>query len=405
MRIAYVCLDRGIPLLGHKGASNHVPEFIAGARGLGHEVEVFCARVGKSERQTPYVVRKVKASKRSTEIPGLAAGEVSSLDQNEVLQSTLEPAHGEAPFDVVYERYSLWSFGALEFAERHRVPFVLEVNSPLRVEQKNYRTLNLEPAARAIENLVFRAATVVVGVSQRVADYVDSRSHRQPSTVVVPNGVDLDLFSRVTPARPGDSFTIGFVGSLKPWHGLETLLKAFRRLVQESPDYRLLIVGDGPQRSWIEDYARENGLSHRVEITGGVEKTSIPGLLERMDVATAPYPALDDFYFSPLKLFEYMAAGGAIVASRIGQVADVIQHGETGLLVNPGSMDELTESIRLLRANPDLRRRLGLAAHREAFQLHGWERRVRLVLEIVPVPTSERPEVAPETQPVSAYAN
>ena len=411
MRIGYVCLDRGIPLLGHKGASNHVREFIAAARGLGHEVEVFCSRVGKSSVLLPFPVHKIQTPRQPEQLPTRLAAEITSLDQNEVLRNTLEQAHAEAPFDVIHERYSLWSFGALEFAGRHRVPYILEVNSPLLVEQKNYRSLHLEPAARAIEELVFRAATVVVGVSQRVADYVVNRSHRKGATVVVPNGVDLDLFSRVTPARPKDGFTIGFVGSLKPWHGLETLMKAFRRLAQESPDYRLLIVGDGPRRSWIEDYARENGLSHLVEISGGVEKTSIPGLLERMDTATAPYPALDDFYFSPLKLFEYMAAGRAIVASRIGQVAEVIRHGQTGLLAEPGSTEELTESIRLLRANPNLRQQLGLAARREAFQHHGWERRVRSVLETVSgTALASGPAAAPKSQTVEspvvgAYAN
>ena len=354
----------------------------------------------------PFPVNEIQTSQQPDQLPTRLAAEIAALDQNEVLRNTLEQAHRDTPFDVLYERYSLWSFGALEFAERHRLPFVLEVNSPLLVEQKNYRSLHLEPAARAIEELVFRASTVVVGVSQRVADYVVSRSHRKKATVVVPNGVDLDLFSVVTAVRPSVCFTIGFVGSLKPWHGLETLMKAFQRLVQESPDYRLLIVGDGPRRSWIEDYARENGLSHLVEITGGVEKTSIPGLLERMDVATAPYPALDDFYFSPLKLFEYMAAGRAIVASRIGQIAEVMRHGRTGLLVKPDSVDELTESIRLLRADLNLRQRLGLAARREAFQHHGWESRVRSVLETVSTAASASgPPVAPESQIASTYAN
>ena len=373
MRVGYVCLDRGIPLFGHKGASNHVREFVGATCGLGHHVEVFCARVGKSAATAPFPFQRIKTGRS----PG---GDFVALAQNAVLREALHKAHRREPFDVIYERYSLWSFGALEFAENHNLPFVLEVNSPLRVEQKNYRSLSLEPAARAIEERVFRAATVVVGVSKQVVDYVVSRSRRTRPTVVVPNGVDLNLFSTITPAQPNSHFTLGFVGSLKPWHGLETLMKAFRMLADESPDYRLLIAGDGPQRHWIESYTRENDLTDVVELAGGVEKSSIPGLLARMDVATAPYPNLDDFYFSPLKLFEYMAAGRAIVASGIGQVTEIVHHGRTGMLVTPGDSQELVDTIRLLRADADLRRRLGLAAHEEAVRHHGWDRRVQTIL-------------------------
>ena len=383
MRIGYICLDRGIPLFGHKGASNHVREFIGGLGKLGHPVEVFCARMGGSAADAPFVVRRVKASKGQAELPAGLASEAAALGQNAKLRELLEKAHRHEPFDLIYERYSLWSFAGLEFAEARGLPFVLEVNSPLLVEQKRYRSLSLEPAARAVEQLLFRSATLVAGVSRQVAAYVRSSSGRVQPTVVIPNGVDLDLFSSVPAAPAGDYFTLGFVGSLKPWHGLETLMEAFKTLAGESPDYRLLIAGDGPQRPWLERYMREHALTSVVELTGAVEKGRIPCLLGRMGVAVAPYPKLDDFYFSPLKLFEYMAAGRAIVASSIGQVAEILQHGRNGLLVRPADTKELAESIRLLRSNTELRRKLGQTAQREAFAKHGWERRVETFLNCV----------------------
>ena len=270
MRIGYICLDRGVPLFGHKGASNHVREFIGGLLKLSHQVEVFCARLGGAAADAPFVVRRVKAAERQAELPAGLASEVAALDQNAKLRELLEKAHRREPFDLIYERYSLWSFAGLEFAEVHGLPFVLEVNSPLLAEQKRYRSLSLEPAARAVEQLLFRSATLVVGVSRQVADYVRSRSGRVQPTVVIPNGVDLDLFSSVPAPPAGDHFTLGFVGSLKPWHGLETLLEAFKTLAGESPDYRLLIAGDGPLRPWLERYVREHGLTGVAELTGAV---------------------------------------------------------------------------------------------------------------------------------------
>jgi glycosyltransferase involved in cell wall biosynthesis len=81
--------------------------------------------------------------------------------------------------------------------------------------------------------------------------------------------------------------------------------------------------------------------------------------LSVMDVAVAPYPALEDFYYSPLKLYEYMAAGRAVVASRIGQVAEVVSDGLTGLLHEPGDCEGLAQCIRRLRCDGGLKRELG----------------------------------------------
>ena len=88
----------------------------------------------------------------------------------------------------------------------------------------------------------------------------------------------------------------------------------------------------------------DRGLTNRTELTGAVEPAEIPALLARMDIAVAPYPDLADFYFSPLKVMEYMAAGRAVVASRIGDIDGLIRHGETGLLCAAGDRDALAQA-------------------------------------------------------------
>ena len=117
---------------------------------------------------------------------------------------------------------------------------------------------------------------------------------------------------------------MGFVGTLRPWHGVEGLIEAFAVLHGLDPDVRLLIVGDGPLRNTLESMAADRGVSHAVDFRGAVEPSEVPRMLASMDVAVAPYPPLDDFYFSPLKLFEYMAAGCAIVAAAIGQINQTV---------------------------------------------------------------------------------
>ena len=194
MRIAYVCTDPGIPLWGDKGAANHVREFVAALDQLGHRTTLFVARTGDGPRSLDVPVRRIRAAAPRADLPSDLQRETSSLDRNDTLRDALEKAHSKRPFDLVYERYSLWSYSARNFASLQRLPYCLEVNAPLRVEQARYRDLQLDSAAGAIESLLFSTADVVVGVSTEVVDYVLSRVRRNAPTITVPNGVDLALF-------------------------------------------------------------------------------------------------------------------------------------------------------------------------------------------------------------------
>jgi glycosyltransferase involved in cell wall biosynthesis len=202
---------------------------------------------------------------------------------------------------------------------------------------------------------------------------------------VLPNGVDHHRFHpQVEPALPGPtgSFTVGFTGSLKPWHGLLDLMDVFAELHGSDGPARLLVVGEGPMREELEDRATRAGLGPSVILTGAVDAAAVPPMLASMDVAVAPYPALEGFYFSPLKIFEYMAAGRAIVAAAIGQVSDVIDDGATGLLYPPGDVAALLASLLHLRADGPARERLGRAARQVAVRRHGWDSVVARVLAL-----------------------
>jgi glycosyltransferase involved in cell wall biosynthesis len=198
--------------------------------------------------------------------------------------------------------------------------------------------------------------------------------------------VDIKRFQPVVQPMPhqevNGKFTLGFVGSLKVWHGTDILLKAFQLLLKHCPAYHLLIVGDGPQRNWIEEYVRDAHIGEKVTITGWVAYDKLPNLIQKMDITVAPYPSLDKFYFSPLKLFEYMAAGKPVVASRIGSIQRAIQDRVTGLLVRPGDSEDLVEKIEQLRSDMDFRKAIGSAAAQEA-EHHTWEQNARRVVDFV----------------------
>jgi glycosyltransferase involved in cell wall biosynthesis len=175
---------------------------------------------------------------------------------------------------------------------------------------------------------------------------------------------------------------VGFVGSLKPWHGLPTLVEAFALLQGRHPDARLRVVGEGPEGPRLLEDLSRRGLSGAAELTGAVPPGDVPGLLAGMDAAVAPYPRLKRFYFSPLKVYEYMASGLPVVASRVGQLDGLIDDRVNGLLCPPGDATALAAELEELRGDAGLRRRLGAAARAAVVRDHTWEAVARRLLRL-----------------------
>src|SRR6266705_3504937 len=334
MRIAYITADPGVPVFGRKGCSIHVQEVLRAMIKRGAQIELFaanCSGVPPGDLAPVHLHPLMLPPKGD-----LAFREQKCLAANEPLHAALE---SEGPFNFVYERYSLWSFAGMEYARATGTPGLLELNAPLIEEQTEHRGLIDLPNAKGVAERVLGAATALVAVSDEVAEHFDTFAAAKGKISVVPNGVNPDQYppdlKPSLPAPPG-TFTVGFVGSMKPWHGVTRLLEAFSRLHERCPETRLLLVGDGPGRAQLVAEAASRGVDKVVQLNGAVSPCDVPGLLDSMDVAVAPSPALANFYFSPLKVYEYMAAGLPVVASRIGQLAGLIQDSVTGLHCAPG---------------------------------------------------------------------
>lgn len=380
MRIAYVCADPGVPVFGRKGCSIHVQEVIHAFRGLGANVELFATRTGGDP---PPEFANVNVHSLTALPKGdIAEREDAAFRANDDLREALKSA---GRFELVYERYSLWSFAAMEYAREANVPGLLEVNAPLIEEQAKHRGLVNRRRAESVAEKVFSSAAAVLAVSDQVANYVKQYLAEKDRVYVVPNGVDPSRFpqdQKPSLLSPPGTFTIGFVGTLKPWHGLEYLIEAFAILRESDEQTRLLIVGDGPERPKIEEVLKTKSLLNAVHFTGAVPPHEIPGLLASMDAAAAPYPAGENFYFSPLKVYEYMAAGIPVAASRIGQLENVIDDKINGLLVSPGNAIELARALEQLRNDAELRTRLSRAARAAVIEKHTWEAVARRIFAI-----------------------
>lgn len=366
MRILYLSADRGIPVRGHKGAAVHVRALADALVNAGHTVTIFTPRPGPANGPAPL------AEIVHCPLPDLGTGhELHGFHGPEATDGQAQAYAGvladaalawlaDNPCDVIYERYSLWSDAGARLRAATGLPMILEVNAPLRAEAARHRSLDDDGLAAQIEATQFAAADFVAVVSQPLADYVIAHGADPAHVHVLPNAVDPQHFHPAV--RGGDvraryglhgRTVVGFAGRMRPWHDGSTLLRAFRRLHASDPVYHLLLVGEMAPELLADIEAA--GLAHAVTCTGPVPHDQVPEHLAAMDVAVSSHAAAEagaTFYFSPLKLFEYLACGVPTVAADVGQPGGLIRPGHTGYLYPPGDDAALAAAIQALTADP-----------------------------------------------------
>ena len=396
MNVAYLCADRGIPVLGFKGASVHVREMVCAFARTGHEVTLFCTQRGAGNPAPPGSCLELPTQDDSARIAALAEElGVSAAAADKTLRRELERlaqdralpawvlaslnAMGRVP-DLLYERYSLFHRAGVEIAAALGIPHILEVNAPLVEEQAQFRGLAQRELAERTEREVFARADHVVAVSAAMKGYVMRQGVPEARVTVLPNGVDGGRFHPGVDGRElrarhglGEHPVIGFVGSLKPWHGIDLLLDAFRSVRERHPEARLLVVGDGPAMDELRLRAASAPFAGSVELAGHVAHGEVPAYLAAMDVTVAPYQPREEFYFSPMKVIESMAAGRPVVAPRIGQIEELVRDGVEGRLYRPGDTAACAAAVCELLDDAGSRREMGRRAAHRAHCDFAWE--------------------------------
>jgi glycosyltransferase involved in cell wall biosynthesis len=221
-------------------------------------------------------------------------------------------------------------------------------------------------------------ARAIVGVSDRIIVVSESvgeavLSPSDPPHEVVPNATDPDEFR---PGRSDDATTILFVGRLVENKGPQDLLSVVPDIVDADDDVRFRFVGTGPMADDLAVRARDLGVSGSVAFPGHVD--SVAEEMARADVFCRPSYSEG----MPLTLLEAMASGLPVVVSDVAGTGDVVEHGETGLLVEPGDSDALSRQISRLVLNPDLIKSVGDRAREVVVGEYTWDRRGERMIDI-----------------------
>jgi glycosyltransferase involved in cell wall biosynthesis len=368
----------------------HIRGIVHALRALGHQVDVVSPPGVDVDREKPQKAATAAPKKRaspwslvSKKAPELMF-EAAEMAYNAYAAPALAARLARTDYRLLYERYALFSVAGVLTAERRGLPFILEVNDSAVVSR--IRPLKLQAAARRIERFVWNRADAIVTITGYFRDLIVEAGVPPERVHVIPNAVDSAAFADPPDGRAvreklglAGKVTIGYVGAINFWRRVDLLIEAFAELAPKHPDAHLVLIGEGPDRQAVADSARAAGLQDRVHLPGKVPHAEIPAHLAALDITVIPH---SNTYGSPMKLFEYMAAGRVVVAPWLPPIVEVIGDDDGGVLYAPLDRSALVRALDGLLADPARRIALGARAREKALAGYVWQRHAQTILDI-----------------------
>lgn len=317
----------------------------------------------------------------------------------------------KAAFDLIkpayiYERLCLGNYAGALLSKTMGIPYIVEYNGSEISMRRSFDGVGYiyEREYLLAEALAFKQATMISVVSAEVKAGLVARGVSADKILVNPNGADLHAYAPATsrekdeirreagldPAKP----VVGFTGTFGGWHGIEVLAAAIPRICERVPDAQFLLIGDGAYKHLVDKAVEQHALQSRVASTGRVPQAQGARLLKACDLFVSPHSShmVDSKFFgSPTKIFEYMAVGGAIVASDLEQIGQILSPSLRGqeladrdlppgnaraVLCVPGDVDDFTEAVSRLLERQDLWASLGFNARQAVERHYSWQRHV-----------------------------
>ncbi len=372
------------------GSANKAIGFIRALNELGHDAKIYWRSVQPEELVGTTLKHKLR--ERLKKYLSKYVHDIRRLASNwRYYRQELDILRHEQP-DILLLRSELYNFSALRAARKLQIPVVLEVDCPTAYEHRYLSgrdKIKLGTLPERIEKWNWRHSKAIIAISNILRDYLICNSVDPEKITVIPNGADPHRF------RPGvaddalrrrfplqGKVVIGWIGSLVGWSGLENLLAVAKRVLELRPQVAFLFVGGGKNQEIIEKTFQQQDIGRRIFLTGTIDWDEVPAYLDLMDITIAPYPKLDFWYPSSMKIFEYMAAEKLVIASSVGQIAEVIEDGINGLLFDPDQQEELLDKILLAVDEPVKRTEIAHHARQTVLEKYTWEAHARKMITI-----------------------
>ncbi|HEY0606734.1 MAG TPA: glycosyltransferase family 4 protein [Herpetosiphonaceae bacterium] len=379
MRLIYVA--SGISVPGSYGGSTHTFEVAHGLAALDHEVHVVAHH---PRRQLSTTLRPQRVELSGFQLHYIDLPKPLSLLGYPHIARLLRQVRP----DALIERYYNLAGAGMLAAHRARIPSLLEVNAlivdPPAVLKRRLDDRLGRPLQRWAVAQCRMAARIVTPLHTTVPAQI-----ARDKIVELPWGANVDRFKPQTDRQvaqqlraqleiPPDRSIAVFVGSFRAWHGVGDFVAAGLRLLDAGENVQMLLIGSGPERAATE--AAVGRWQERFTFAGSVDHDRVPDYLAIADVGvapfnTAPHPALRaaGFFWSPLKIYEYMAMSLPVVTANIPPLDTIIQPGQEGALFREGDVADLAEAIRRVLHAPD-RAAMGERARQRVVEHYSWQR-------------------------------
>ncbi len=292
--------------------------------------------------------------------------------------------------DFIYERFCHFNDAGVRFATENKIPYVTEMHVNFE-ERRFYQKANFESHFIKNQLKIARMADAVVVVSGYLKDYLVECGIDANKVLVVHNAADVEIFKERGVREEirkkygiEDNVVVGFVGTMRWFHGLEHFPSVCERIKKHIPNINMILVGgfgNEEERQKMLSEIREKDLESNFTFTGRVPLEDVPGLMEAMDICFAPQAGLH--YGSPIKMFEYGAMGKAVLMPDHGPIQEIIRPGENGLLFKKGNLDDMVEKIVELAGDKALREKLGRRFQQEIIEKHTWKINTETILKAV----------------------
>lgn len=364
----------------------HIRGIVHALRALGHTVSIV-SFPGADPEQVPATSGaapkgRSRLATAVSRLPGVIF-ELAELGYNLITLVRMGKLLRLRKPDLIYERYSLFLFATIWLARRRGIPIVLEINDSALVER--VRPLRMKALARRIERWCMRHSTGLVFISSYFRDQAVAAYGTIAPAVISPNAADLTQFDPARFQRDAlrrergleGRVVCGFIGSFARWHGVDGFVRAIAPQLVRAPELTLVLVGDGVTLPEVRSLVEQAGLTAQVRLPGRVAHGDIASWIACMDYAVLPD---SNHYGSPMKLFEFMAMGVAVVAPDYAPIAEVTDDGCTGWLFGKRNTQACIDRLLALAARPDERERVGAAARDYIVRERQWRNNAEQLL-------------------------